>query len=55
MLMKLLPQSLAIQNAYTEMCNGSKSVTVMVRNGMAYPQTPEEDPSSESGSSQLGA
>ena len=28
-----------IQNAYTEMCNGSKSVIAMVRNGMAYPQT----------------
>ena len=34
-----LPQGLTIQNAYTEMCNGSKSVTVVVRNGMAYPQT----------------
>ena len=28
-----------IQNAYTKICNGSKSVNVMVRNGMAYPQT----------------
>ena len=28
-----------IQNAYIEMHNGSKSVTVVVRNGMAYPQT----------------
>ena len=34
-----LPQSLMIQNAYTEMHNGRKSVGVMVRNGMAYPQT----------------
>ena len=28
-----------IQNAYTEMHNGSKNVAVMVRNSMAYPQT----------------
>ena len=28
-----LPQGLVIQNTYTVMCNGSKSVTVMVRNG----------------------
>ena len=34
-----LPQSLMIQNTYTEMCNGSKSVTVIVRNSMVYPQT----------------
>ena len=34
-----LPQGLTIQNAYTKMCNGSKSVAIMVRNGMAYPQT----------------
>ena len=33
-----LPQDLMIQNTYTKMCNGSKSVAVMVRNGMAYPQ-----------------
>ena len=33
-----LPQGLMVQNAYTEMCNGSKSVAVMVRNGVAYPQ-----------------
>ena len=31
----LLLQGLTVQNAYTEMCNGSKSATVMVRNGMA--------------------
>ena len=34
-----LPQGLMIQNTYTKMCNGSKSITIMVRNGMAYPQT----------------
>ena len=34
-----LPQGLMIQNAYTEMCNGSKSVTIIVRNSMAYTQT----------------
>ena len=34
-----LPQGLMIQNTYTKMCNGSKSVPIMVRNGMAYPQT----------------
>ena len=34
-----LLQCLMIQNAYTKMCNGSKSVTIMVRNGTAYPQT----------------
>ena len=35
-----LPQGLTIQNAYTELHNGSKNVTVVVRNSMAYPQTP---------------
>ena len=39
-----LPQGLMIQNAYTEMCNGSKSVTVMIRNGTAYPQTLKKIP-----------
>ena len=34
-----LPQGLMVQNTHTEMCNGSKSVTVVVRNGTAYPQT----------------
>ena len=34
-----LPQGLMIQNTYTEMCNGSKNVTVVVRNSTAYPQT----------------
>ena len=28
-----------IQNTYTKMCNGSRSVAIIVRNGMAYPQT----------------
>ena len=34
-----LPQALTIQKAYTELHNGSKNVTVLVRNSMAYPQT----------------
>ena len=34
-----LPQGLTIQNVYNKMCNGSRSVAVMVRNGAAYPQT----------------
>ena len=34
-----LPQGLTIQNAYTKLCDGSKNVTVVVRNSMAYPQT----------------
>ena len=34
-----LPQGLTIQNAYTEMCNGSQNVAIMVRNSTAYPQT----------------
>ena len=28
-----------VQNTYTEMCNGSKSIAVMVRNSTANPQT----------------
>ena len=34
-----LPQDLTVQNAYTELCNGSKNVVVVVRNSMVYPQT----------------
>ena len=34
-----LPQSLTIQNTYMEMCSGSKSVTIIMRNSMAYHQT----------------
>ena len=34
-----LPQGLAIQNTYAEMCNGSKNVAIMVKNSTAYPQT----------------
>ena len=34
-----LPQGLTIQNAYTKLHDGSKKVTVVVRNSMAYPQT----------------
>ena len=33
-----LPQGLTIQNAYTKLHSGSKNVTVVVRNSMAYPQ-----------------
>ena len=39
-----MPQCLMVQNAYTEMHNGSKSVTVTVRNGTAYPQTLKKIP-----------
>ena len=34
-----LPQGLMVQNAYTELHNGSKNFAVAVRNSMAYPQT----------------
>ena len=34
-----LPQGLMVQNAYTELCNGSKNIAVVVRNSTAYPQT----------------
>ena len=34
-----LSQGLMIQNAYTEMCNGSKNVAIIVRNSIVYPQT----------------
>ena len=34
-----LPQGLTVQNAYTELCSGSKNITVVVRNSTAYPQT----------------
>ena len=34
-----LLQGLTIQNAYTELCSGSKNVTIVVRNSTAYPQT----------------
>ena len=34
-----LPQGLTTQNAYTQLHSGSKNVTVVVRNSMAYPQT----------------
>ena len=37
-----LPQGLTVQNAYMELHDGSKNVTVVVRNSMAYPQTLEE-------------
>ena len=34
-----LPQGLTIQNAYTEMCNGSNNVAIIVRISTVYPQT----------------
>ena len=34
-----LPQGLTVQNAYIELFNDSKNVTVVVKNSMAYPQT----------------
>ena len=34
-----LPQGLTVQNTYTELHDGSKNVTMVVRNNMAYPQT----------------
>ena len=34
-----LPQGLTVQNAYTELRQGSKNSVMMVRNSMAYPQT----------------
>ena len=34
-----LPQGLMVQNAYTELCSGSKNVVVVVRYSTAYPQT----------------
>ena len=34
-----LPQGLTVQNAYMELHRGSKKITVVVRNSMAYPQT----------------
>ena len=33
-----LPQSLTIQNAYTELQKGSKYVVMVARNSTAYPQ-----------------
>ena len=34
-----LPQYMKVQNAYMELHDGSKNVTMVVRNSMAYPQT----------------
>ena len=39
-----LPQGLMIQNAYTEMHNGSRNVAIVVRNSMVYPQTLKKTP-----------
>ena len=38
-----LPQGLMVQNASMELHSGSKNVTVVVRNSMAYPQTLREE------------
>ena len=35
-----LPQGLTVQNAHMELHNGSKNVTMVVRNSMAYSQSP---------------
>ena len=37
-----LPWGLTVQNTYMELHSGSKNVTVMVRNSMAYPKTLRE-------------
>ena len=50
-----LPQGLTVQNTYKELCSGSKNVTVMVRNGMAYPHSKEEDPGGESSHGHMSA
>ena len=43
-----LLQGLMLQNIYTELHSGSKNVTVVVRNIMAYPtDSEEEDPSGD--------
>ena len=34
-----LPQGLMVQNTYTELCGGSKNVSVVVRNSTTYSQT----------------
>ena len=34
-----LPQGLTVQNIYMEVHDGSRNITVVVRNSMAYPQT----------------
>ena len=39
-----LPQGLTVQNTYVDLCNGSKNVTVVVRNNTAYLQTLRKRP-----------
>ena len=34
-----LPPGPDVQNVYTKMCDGSKNVTIIVRNSTVYPQT----------------
>ena len=51
-----LPQGLTIQNVYTEMHNGSKNVTIIVRNSTAYLQTLRKKiPGGKSSCSHTGA
>ena len=53
-----LPQGLTIQNVYTELRKGSKNTVMVVRNSMAYPQTPnsqKENPSGQSSGHNCGA
>ena len=38
LMMHHYPKGLTKQNTYTEMCNGSKNVAIVVRNSTAYPQ-----------------
>ena len=40
----VIAQGLMIQNTYTKMHNGRRSVAVIARNGMAYPQTLKKIP-----------
>ena len=42
-----LPQGLTVQSAYMEICNGSKNVTVVVRNSTAVPKPWERRPQSQ--------
>ena len=50
-----LPQGLTVQNAYMELCSGSKNVTVVVRNSTAIsPDSEEGDSSGKSTHSHMG-
>ena len=39
-----LPQGLTVQNAYAELCDGCRNVTVVVRNSIVYPHTLRRKP-----------